>query len=155
MRPPRRAARYRHLGRRSSPSIVSSGGLVLVRKQYHFQPGIHRLDAWDVHRLVELAERLPVKTVPLDVIWELDEPYWSQPQTPRKIAQHFRQVKDVDPSYPIILGADGRVMDGMHRVLRAILDGRSTIEAVQFDKDPEPDFLDVEKDELPYADTDA
>ncbi len=41
-------------------------------------------------------------------------------------------------------------MDGMHRVIKAILLGRNTIKAVQFDKDLEPDYVDVQEDDLPY-----
>ena len=55
------------------------------------------------------------------------------------VADHVRLVQTVDPSYPIILATDGRVMDGMHRVVRALLEGRSTIAAVRFEVQPEPD----------------
>ena len=122
-----------------------------MRKQYHLWPGENRLDAWDVDRLVELARGLPVKQVAIDSIWELDTPYWSQ-LTVRDVAEHVRLVQEVDLTYPIILGADGRVMDGMHRVVRAILEGRPTISAVQFDVHPDPDFRNCEPDELPYPD---
>ena len=122
-----------------------------MRKQYHLWPGENRLDAWDVDRLVELARGLPVKQVAIDSIWELDTPYWSQ-LTVRNVAEHVRLVQEVDLTYPIILGADGRVMDGMHRVVRAILEGRPTISAVQFDVHPDPDFRNCEPDELPYPD---
>ena len=43
-------------------------------------------------------------------------------------------------------------MDGMHRVLRALVEGREAIEAVQFDDDPAPDYFDVAPHELPYSD---
>jgi hypothetical protein len=68
----------------------------------------------------------------------------------RQIAEHFRLVRDVDPSHPIILAADGRVMDGMHRVVRALLEGRTAIAAVQFDVQPEPDFRNCLPGDLPY-----
>ncbi len=41
-------------------------------------------------------------------------------------------------------------MDGMHRIARAILEGRATITAVQLPSDPEPDFTSCRPDELPY-----
>lgn len=41
-------------------------------------------------------------------------------------------------------------MDGMHRVLKALNLGLESIDAVIFEEDPEPDFLDVRPDELPY-----
>lgn len=124
-----------------------------MRKQYHFQPGVCRLDAWDVDRLVALTRDHPVKQVAVAAIWQLDSVYWSETMTPRVVADHVRLTNDVDVQYPIILGSDGRVMDGMHRVLRALLEGRDVIDAVQFDVDPEPDYRDVTPDELPYPDS--
>ena len=41
-----------------------------------------------------------------------------------EVVEHMRLVQEVDPSYPIILGVDGRVLDGMHRVARALLLGQ-------------------------------
>jgi hypothetical protein len=49
-------------------------------------------------------------------------------------------INEVDLSYPIILDSNRRVMDGMHRVAKALLQGNDVIEAVQFDSDPEPAF---------------
>ena len=124
-----------------------------MRKQYHFRPGQRRFDAWDIDRLVELSMGLPVKEVALDTIAELDSNYWFDPgpePTVRRIIEHMRLVQAVDLSFPIVLGVEGRVMDGMHRIARAILDGHSTIRAVQFTVQPEPDFRDCVPDELPY-----
>lgn len=41
------------------------------------------------------------------------------------------------------------VMDGMHRVAKAILQGRADIEAVQFAEDPEPDHVGLGPKQLP------
>ncbi len=59
-------------------------------------------------------------------------------------------IKETDLNYPIILSSDGRVMDGMHRVAKALLEGQETIEAVQFSQDPKPEYKDVHPDDLPY-----
>ena len=126
---------------------------VTMRKQYHFLPSDEGVDAWDVDRLVELSRGLPVIQVPIASIQELDTAYWSQPLTVRDVADHVRLVQAVDPSYPIILDADGGVMDGMHRVVRALLEGRETIAAVRFDVHPEPDYRNVEPHTLPYSDS--
>ena len=40
----------------------------------------------------------------------------------------------------------------MHRIGKALLEGRSDIEAVRFLIDPEPDYIDVPPDDLPYPD---
>jgi len=57
---------------------------------------------------------------------------------------------DCDLAFPVILSSDGRVMDGMHRICKALLQGQNDIEAVRFDHDPEPDYIGVDPDELPY-----
>lgn len=59
-------------------------------------------------------------------------------------------IGETDLNFPIILSSDGRIMDGMHRVAKALLEGRGTIEAVRFRQDPEPDYEDVQPDDLPY-----
>ena len=124
-----------------------------MRKQYHFWPGKHGLDAWDVDRLISITADLPVDVIEVTEIAEIDSEYWFddwQRPTVRKVVEHFRLVQEVDPSYPIILGPNGRVMDGMHRVARALLEGRPTIPAVRLPLVPEPDFRDCRPDELPY-----
>jgi len=125
-----------------------------MRKQYHFWPGETGFDAWDVDRLVELSKDLPIREVALSSIWEIDEVYWFDPETDpptvRRVVDHVRLMQDVDMSYPIVLGDDGRVMDGMHRVARALLEGRVSIQAVQFEEIPEPDYRNVRPEDLPY-----
>src|SRR5713226_7247495 len=105
-----------------------------MRKQYHFWPGDGGLDAWDVDRLIDLAADLSVEDVSLADIHEVDSAYWfddSERPTVRRVVKHWRLIQEVDPSYPIILGPDGPVMDGMHRIARALAEGRSTIKAVR------------------------
>jgi hypothetical protein len=125
-----------------------------VRKQHHFWPGEHGLDAWDVDRLIELSKPLSVKEVELASIDEIDSVYWfngqSERPTVRRVVDHARLIEAVDLSYPIILGVDGRVMDGMHRIAKALLLGRETIRAVQFDAPVEPNYRNCRPEDLPY-----
>jgi hypothetical protein len=124
-----------------------------VRKQYHFWPGAQGLDAWDVDRLVELSAGLPVEEVRVEEIDEIDSVYWfdeSNRPTVRNVALHVRLTQEADPSHPIILGPDGRVMDGMHRVVRALIEGRPTIAAVRLPELPEPDYRNCRPEDLPY-----
>lgn len=125
-----------------------------MRKQYHLRQSPAGLLAWDVDRLIALTANLIPQTMPLAAIRELDEPFWfgggSEAATCRAVADHARLIAETDLSYPIILGADGRVMDGMHRVARAYLEGRDVIMAVQLTVDPAPDFIGVDEAALPY-----
>jgi hypothetical protein len=43
-------------------------------------------------------------------------------------------------------------MAGMHRVIEAVMEGRATIAAVQFEVQPEPDFRDCRPEDLSYDD---
>jgi hypothetical protein len=92
-------------------------------RQYHFWPGEGGMDAWDVDRLVRLAAGLPYEEVALGDLPEIDSEYWFdevERPTVRKVTEHFRRVAEADLSYPVILGPGNRVMDGMHRVARAL-----------------------------------
>ena len=124
-----------------------------MRKQYYLRPNQGRFTAWDVDRLVSLTKDFPRVCVPLEAIREIDEPHWfsggPQEATCRAVMEHARMINEADLSYPIILSSEGRVMDGMHRVLKALLDGCESIEAVRFEVDPEPDFVDIAIDDLP------
>src|SRR5262245_22968488 len=122
-----------------------------MRKQYYFRPSDRGLLAWDVDRLVELTARFPRRRVALREIRELDELWHGDEEraTWRAFIDHAKLMQDADLSYPIILSASGEVMDGMHRVAKAVLEGRETIEAVQFVEDPEPDHVGRQPEELP------
>jgi hypothetical protein len=123
-----------------------------VRRQYHSTQVDGRNLIWDVHRLVELTRSFPARPVPLTSIAELDECFWFEgtPPTCRAVALHAQLMREADLAHPIILSASGRVMDGMHRVCKALLEGRSTVAAVRFTTDPEPDYIDADIDALPY-----
>lgn len=127
-----------------------------MRKQYHSRQVGDDTFTWDVHSLVKLSTDLPVKLVPLGNIAELDENWWfangKDIASPRAIAHHMELVNKTDLAYPIILCAEGRLMDGMHRVVKALVENRPVIHAVQFSATPAPDFLNVDIDSLPYDD---
>ena len=114
-----------------------------MRKQYNFWPGDQGIDAWDVDRLISLSAHFPVRQIPVESIAELDSLYWygyGETPTVRSVAEHARLIAQADTRWPIILSYDGRVMDGMHRIVRALLDGQTTIDAVQFTERLEPDY---------------
>ena len=126
----------------------------MLRAQYHFRPSATGLLAWDVRRLVALTHDLPVRQVPLHEIAELDENHWYAHEDAlpscRSVAKHAMMIAACDLSYPIILDSRGRVMDGMHRVCKALMSGHRHIAAVQFPEDPTPDYFGVDPGSLPY-----
>ena len=128
----------------------------MIRAQYYFRQSDQGLLAWDIRRLVEMTRDFPVERVQLADIAELDETHWYKHEgdspTCRSLLEHMRLIDECDLRHPIILDQDGRVMDGMHRVCKAIREGNDSVQAVRFNTNPEPDFVDCEPDELPYVD---
>lgn len=91
--------------------------------------------SWSVPRLFELARELPVMEVPLN---HLNLYYTYEKLTLREMVMHMRAVNDADLDKPIILDEDGELMDGRHRLMKAMLTGAETIKAVRFDENPSP-----------------
>lgn len=125
-----------------------------MRKQYHFRQVGEDTYIWDVHRLVELSQNFATIEIALTEIRELNESYWfpNTHPTTQEIIDHIQLVQDADLKYPIIVCADGRLMDGMHRVAKAKLQGQLTLQAVKFEVTPQPDFINVDADDLNYDD---
>ena len=91
--------------------------------------------SWSVPRLFELARNLPVMEVPLN---HLSLYYTYEKLTLRDVVMHMNAVNDADLDKPIILDEDGELMDGRHRLMKAMLLGHEKIKAVRFDENPSP-----------------
>ena len=125
-----------------------------MRKQYHFRKIENDTYIWDVDNLVAFTQHFKVKEIPLSDIKELEEAYWypdTHPTT-QDILEHMQLIQQADLTYPIILCSQGRLMDGMHRVGKAKILGKDTISAVQFEIDPQADFINVDENDLIYND---
>lgn len=95
---------------------------------------------WRVASLIAHAKGLEPFDLPLAAIYSGSE-VWTPVGSAYGIAHHVRRALDVDTSYPVILDEAGFIMDGWHRILRALIDGKATIKAVRFDKTPPHDYL--------------
>jgi len=125
-----------------------------MRPQYHFRPGPDGLQAWDMRKIVAQTSDLTPYDVALADIAEIDQDWWfanGPTPTPRAIADHMALVQQVDRAYPIILDAEGRLMDGMHRIVQALVAGDTTICAVRLPVTPPPDFVGRAPEDLPYG----
>jgi hypothetical protein len=101
-----------------------------------------QLHTWEVPRLWTLAAALPVFAYPVADFAGLDEVMWFGPQRPptvRAVLEHLARIEAADLHQPIILSASGVVMDGVHRLCRALREGRETVPAVRFEVTPPPD----------------
>ena len=110
--------------------------------EYHHRTVAGRRLAWEVAKLRDASASLPVDEVALASIFEFDEVYWFDEEhrpTCRAVVEHARRIAAADTSDPILLSHDGWVVDGMHRVARAILDGNATIAARRLASYPPPD----------------
>lgn len=142
------------LGRGQAATLMADARRQGMRKQYHFRPSTKGYFAWDVDRLASMTSAFRPQKLRLSDIAEIDENFWfggpDDIATCRLIAEHAQLIEEADLGYPIIMCSNNRVMDGMHRVLKALNAGMDTIDAVIFEQDPKPDFEDVHPDDLPY-----
>ena len=90
---------------------------------------------YNSHAAICLAENLKVRRIKMADIYLSYCPPCKD--TLRSFVEHVRSVIDADMSYPIILNEDGEVIDGRHRLAKAMLEGHETIKVKRFDKDPE------------------
>ena len=97
---------------------------------------------WTVTNLIARAKDLEPFDLPLAAIYSGTE-VWTPVGSAYGIAHHVRRALDVDTSFPIIMCQQGFIMDGWHRVLRALIDGKTTIKAVRFAETPLHDYVKV------------
>jgi hypothetical protein len=93
---------------------------------------------WSVPRLIELSKELEVLEIPL-IHLNIFSSYGVI--NLRQMVEHFKSVNACDLDYPIILDEDGEVMDGRHRLIKALMEDKKTIKAVRFVKNPLPDEI--------------
>ena len=89
-----------------------------------------------MQQLWEMAAGLPVKKVRVSELNALNDVRWFSERmnklpTCRAVAEHARNIYEVDFRFPIILSPSGVVLDGMHRLCKAYLQGLEEIDAVQ------------------------
>ena len=77
---------------------------------------------WSVARLVELSKDLPIFEAPIAAI--ATDYTITDSNDIRNFVAHVKKVLEADLDYPIILASNGVIMDGRHRLAKAILEGR-------------------------------
>lgn len=103
------------------------------------------LHYWRASTLWKLSESLPREHILLDSFdWTNDNfqcNSLSDPPLWRDIGDHTRRILAADLQYAIVISAEGNIMDGMHRVLKAYVLGIESISAVRFVENPPPDMI--------------
>ena len=111
------------------PDVLSDNQACKMGKKY-----------WRVAGLIARASKMPVMEIPIaalsiDVVYE---------ESLREMVGHMKLVEKADLESPIILDEDGVIMDGRHRIMKAILEGLETIKAVRFEENPPYDWSENE-----------
>jgi hypothetical protein len=97
---------------------------------------------WVTRKIWALANDLPVFDYEVASFECFDKDVWFGSQhtpTVYNVLSHYKKIEAAHFGHPIILSQDGKVLDGVHRICKAYLEGRKTLPAVKFEKDPEPD----------------
>jgi len=89
-----------------------------------------------MQQLWDMAAGLPRKKARVSELNALDEVRWFSERlnklpTCRAVAEHAKDIYEADFRFPIILSPSGVVLDGMHRLCKAFLEGMEEIDAVQ------------------------
>lgn len=93
-----------------------------------------------VTSLIEQAKGLPVVELPLAGIFIGSNVFTPPIANAYELAKHMKRVQETNLEYPVIMDEEGFIMDGWHRVAKALLEGRETIKAVRFEQTPAPDY---------------
>lgn len=91
---------------------------------------------YSVARLVDETKHLTPFDAPLAAI-NLSARSWNDSNL-FELAFHVKCVMEADLNMPIILDWNGKIADGRHRVIKAIVEGRKTIKAVRMTWKIEP-----------------
>jgi len=90
---------------------------------------------WSVSRLIDLSKDFEV----IDADINLLNVYLKYENlTLREMVMHMKAAMNADLSCPVILDEDGEVMDGRHRIMKAMFLGVDKIKVVRFDENPVP-----------------
>ncbi len=94
---------------------------------------------WFTKRLWTLADGLEVFDAKVSEFAELDLDCWFGTEyepTLRKVTAHSVKINEASLDHPVILNHDGSLMDGGHRLCKALILGHTTVRAVQFSEIP-------------------
>lgn len=94
---------------------------------------------WFITRLIDKAKDLPIQEMPITGVNTYN--LYPLPKSMNSFVSHVQKVNDANLSKPIILDDEGYVMDGRHRIAKALLDGVETINFVRFEETPVHDYV--------------
>lgn len=81
--------------------------------------------SWRIRDLLAATADLPVFDLPLSLFPFNDHSF--DAKDIYEFAQHYIHVRDADPDEPVVMDELGRVIDGRHRLVKALIEGRESV----------------------------
>ena len=112
--------------------------LHLSGNRFHDDSG----NTWLVTSLIRMVKELKLEVfeLPMQGIDISVDRFEDGDMSILQVARHMERANETELKYPIILSASGCIMDGWHRILKALIQKKTTIKAVRFTEDPIPDY---------------
>ena len=109
----------------------------------------HNIDGkrhiWLIHNLHSYCKSFPVQQIDITLLQNnLELNLWfdeSEEPTINAILIHIKRIQNADTNYPIIVGPNYVIMDGLHRLVKAILAEETTIPAICLKNWPMADII--------------
>lgn len=119
----------------NNPPIVELQTQGLAENTYRSDNNI-----WSASNLIQWCKEkeYPIFDLPLAGI-DLSYSPWTSLSNVKQIANHFKRVQLANLDYSVILDDHGYIADGWHRIVKALVDGKSTIKAIRIQEMPQPD----------------
>jgi hypothetical protein len=94
---------------------------------------------WTDTTLWKAVEHLPPQTISV-TRFPLKFDIWSKPGDQEELAGHLERILKADLDFPIILDSHGEILDGYHRLAKAMLMNHLRVRVVWLNPMPPPDF---------------
>jgi len=99
---------------------------------------------WLVDELWENAKELPVEYMPVEaLVGQLNGTCWTdgdEDVTPQWVLGHTRRILKADLNYPILINSENMILDGIHRLCKAVIEGKVEVAVQRIDPLPTPTF---------------
>lgn len=108
---------------------------------------------YSVDMLIEITQNNKIENIPIEYLkWNLEEKVWDNNATPNmvlanpnKYKKDMKRIKDADLKYPILI-YNGEIIDGYHRLAKAVKENKKTIKArIITDKQLDASRIDKER----------
>lgn len=117
----------------------------------------HGKEAYSVEMLIEITSDNKIEQIPVDLLkWNVKEKIWTKGKKeinpedvlnePKKYEEEMKRINDADLKYPVLI-YDGEIIDGYHRLAKAIKQNKDKIKTVII-TDKQLDIARIDKDRI-------